>query len=105
MRFSEQRRLSGRLQRADKGCWNSNCWKIRLFQRGFGSSLFHMLFLDRSRWPLKAALVEEELARDYCVRESGMTLLARRSGLDLHGRGDAVEDIRTWMLNRKAAII
>jgi hypothetical protein len=44
-------------------------------------------------------LVKEELARDYCVRESGMTLLARRSRLDLRGREDAVEDIRTWMLN------
>jgi hypothetical protein len=58
-----------------------------------GSDLIHLLFLDRSRRPLKALLVEEELARDYCVRESGMTLLGRRSGLDLHGREDAVEDI------------
>jgi hypothetical protein len=70
----------------------------------YGPDLIHLLFLDRSRWPLKAVLVKEELARDYCVRESGMTLLARRSGLDLHGRGDAVEDMSSAGLPPRSAL-
>jgi len=53
-----------------------------------GPELIHLLFLDHSRRPLKPEVVAEELARDYCAREGGMTLLARRSGLDLHGRED-----------------
>jgi hypothetical protein len=56
-----------------------------------GAELVRLLFLDRSSRPLKAQVVEEELARDYCGREGGITLLARRSGLDLHGREDGAE--------------
>jgi hypothetical protein len=51
-----------------------------------GAELIHLLYLDHGRWPLKPGLVREELARDYCGRQGGMTLLGRRSGLDLHGR-------------------
>ena len=54
-----------------------------------GPELIHLLFLDHSLQPLKPEVVAEELARDYCAREGGMTLLARRSGLDLHGREEA----------------
>jgi hypothetical protein len=36
--------------------------------------------------------VNEELARDYCARRGGMTLLARRSGLDLRDAEDVVEN-------------
>jgi len=53
-----------------------------------GPELIHLLFLDHSLQPLKPEVVAEELARDYCAREGGMTLLARRSGLDLHERED-----------------
>jgi hypothetical protein len=58
----------------------------------YGPDLIHLLYLDRVRRSLKPSLVSEELARDYCTREGGMTLLGRRSGLDLHGREDLAED-------------
>ena len=47
------------------------------------NELISLLFLDHSRKPLKAKVVAEELSRDYCMRESGLTLLGRRSGLDV----------------------
>lgn len=54
-----------------------------------GSDIVHLLFLDHSHRALKPEVVMEELARDYCARQGGMTLLARRSGIDLR---DAEED-------------
>jgi hypothetical protein len=56
-----------------------------------GAALVRLLFLDQSSRPLKAQVVEEELARDYCGREGGLTLLSRRSGLDVHGCEDVAE--------------
>jgi len=50
--------------------------------------IVRLLFLDRGQRRLKPALVDEELERDYCGREGGLTLLGRRSGLDLHGAED-----------------
>jgi hypothetical protein len=58
----------------------------------YGPELVRLLCLDHARWPLKPALVREELERDYCAREGGMTLLARRSGIDLHARESLAED-------------
>jgi hypothetical protein len=58
-----------------------------------GTELVHLLFLDHSRRAFKPELVADELARDYCAREGGMTLLARRSGLDVHGREDSAEEV------------
>ena len=55
-----------------------------------GPDIVRLLFLDRSDRPFKPELVSEELARDYCARQGGMTLLARRSGLDLHDRDETV---------------
>lgn len=57
-----------------------------------GTDLVRLLFLERSNRPLKPQVVEEELARDYCGRDGGMTLLARRSGLDVHGSEDLVDE-------------
>jgi len=54
-----------------------------------GPDLVRLLFLDRSHRALKLEVVAQELARDYCARQGGMTLLARRSGIDLR---DAEED-------------
>lgn len=53
-----------------------------------GADFVHLLFLDRGRRAFKARLVTEELNRDYCAHEGGMTLLGRRSGLDVHGCND-----------------
>jgi hypothetical protein len=50
--------------------------------------LVHLLFLDHSQRAFKPGLVDEELSRDYCLREGGLTLLSYRSGLDMHGRED-----------------
>ena len=54
-----------------------------------GQDIVRLLFLDRSHRALKQEVVDEELARDYCAKQGGMTLLARRGGIDLH---DATED-------------
>jgi len=54
-----------------------------------GSDIVRLLFLDRSHRALKPGVVNAELARDYCARQGGMTLLARRSGIDLR---DAEEE-------------
>lgn len=55
------------------------------------NELISLLFLDRSRKPLKSKIVAEELSRDYCMRESGLTLLGRRSGLDVRTYGKTEE--------------
>lgn len=59
------------------------------FVEHHGSDLVRLLFLDRSHRELKSGVVAEELARDYCARQGGTTLLARRSGIDLR---DAEEE-------------
>jgi hypothetical protein len=69
-----------------------------------GPDIVRLLFLDRSDRPLKPELVSEELARDYCARQGGMTLLARRSGLDLHDRKDVDEDSHSASLPPRSAL-
>ena len=69
-----------------------------------GPDIVRLLFLDRSERPLKPELVSEELARDYCARQGGMTLLARRSGLDLHDRKDVDEDSHSASLPPRSAL-
>jgi len=68
------------------------------------TDLVHLLFLDHSARPLKPGLVDEELSRDYCTREGGLTLLARRSGLDLHGREDLAGDMHDTGLPPKSVM-
>lgn len=69
-----------------------------------GTDLVHLLFLDHSQRAFKPELVAEELSRDYCMREGGMTLLARRSGLDVHGREDLVEEAPAAGLPPRSAL-
>jgi hypothetical protein len=57
-----------------------------------GEDFVRLLFVDRSGRRFKPETVAQELARDYCSREGGLTLLSRRSGLDLHGSEDASAD-------------
>jgi hypothetical protein len=59
------------------------------FVERHGADLVRLLFLDRSHRSLKPEVVSAELARDYCARQGGMTLLSRRSGIDLR---DAEEE-------------
>lgn len=69
-----------------------------------GADLVRLLFLDHSQRAFKRELVAEELGRDYCAREGGMTLLARRSGLDVHGREDLVEEAQPAGLPPRSAL-
>jgi len=69
-----------------------------------GPDIVRLLFLDHSDRSLKPELVTEELARDYCARQGGMTLLARRSGLDLHGREEAAENTQATGLPPRSAL-
>jgi hypothetical protein len=47
-----------------------------------------LLWRDRMERPLKPEVVADELARDSCARVGGITLIGRRSALDLHDRHD-----------------
>lgn len=47
-----------------------------------------MLWRDRVARALKPEVVDAELARDTCARVGGVTLVGRRSALDLHDRHD-----------------
>lgn len=70
-----------------------------------GSDIVHLLFLDHSHRALKPEVVAEELARDYCARQGGMTLLARRSGIDLRdAEEDHVEDAAPAGLPSRSAL-
>jgi len=48
-----------------------------------GGELVQLLYLDRSRLAFKPGVIDEELARDFCLREGGISLLGARSALDL----------------------
>ena len=75
------------------------------FVESHGSDLVRLLFLDRSHRALKQEVVNEELARDYCAKQGGMTLLARRSGIDLHdATEDKTEDASSASLPPKSAV-
>lgn len=59
------------------------------FTHAHGPDLVRLLFLDRSHRALKPEVVSAELARDYCARQGGMTLLSRRGAIDVRDAGDA----------------
>jgi hypothetical protein len=48
-----------------------------------GQDIVRLLFRDSSTLAFKPDVVTQELARDYCLRQSGMTFLARRGGIDM----------------------
>ena len=48
-----------------------------------GADLVRLLYLDRSSLPLKEQIVGDELGRDFCLHEGGVSLLSQRSALDL----------------------
>jgi len=47
-----------------------------------GTDLVRTLYLDRSHLPFKPKLAAEELERDFCLRERGISLLSQRGALD-----------------------
>jgi hypothetical protein len=50
-----------------------------------------LLLRSRSRQRFRPEIVRRELAQNYCVQQGGLTLLSRRSGLDLHGSEDLID--------------
>lgn len=48
-----------------------------------GVDLVRLAYLDRSPFPFKAHVVEDELRRDFCLRDGGVQLLSQRGALDL----------------------
>ncbi|MBD3814154.1 MAG: hypothetical protein IE917_18400, partial [Betaproteobacteria bacterium] len=51
-------------------------------------ALVRLLWRDRQERALKPAIISDELARDTCARIGGLSLIGRRSALDLHDRRD-----------------
>ena len=49
-----------------------------------GTDLVRLLHLDASNEPFKRSFVAHELAQDFCLRESGLSMLSPRGALDLH---------------------
>jgi hypothetical protein len=56
-----------------------------------GEDIVRLLLRSRSRQRFRSEVVRKELGQNYCAQEGGLTLISRRSGLDLHGREDAGE--------------
>jgi len=54
----------------------------------YGKDLVRLLNLDGSTTEFKRSYVAQQLGQDFCLREGGLSLLSRRSALDLHARGD-----------------
>jgi len=50
----------------------------------YGADLVRLLYVDQSRLPFKPTAVADELKRDFCLREGGISLLSQRGALDLH---------------------
>lgn len=51
-------------------------------------ALVRLLWRDRQERALKPSVIAAELARDTCARVGGLSLIGRRSALDLHDRHD-----------------
>ncbi len=51
-----------------------------------GEDIVRLLLRSRSKQRLRSEVVRKELSQNYCVQEGGLTLISRRSGLDLHGQ-------------------
>jgi hypothetical protein len=49
-----------------------------------GTDLVRLLHLDGSKEAFKPSFVAHELARDFCLRDAGLSMLSPRSALDLH---------------------
>ena len=68
-----------------------------------GEDVVRLLLRSRSRQRFRPEIVRKELAQNYCLQEGGLTLISRRSGLDLHGRED-VEDRESGFLPLSSAL-
>ncbi len=67
--------------------------------------LVRVLYLDRSHLSLKRRVVDEELARDFCLREGGISLLSIHSALDLRvGEGMGTDPASATVLAPRNAL-
>ena len=68
------------------------------------ADIVRLLWCDRSARRLKPDVVDAELARDFCARGGGITLLGRRAALDIHGCEDesALADVESGLPPRSA---
>jgi hypothetical protein len=62
-----------------------------------GEDVVRLLLRSRSKQRFRPEIVHKELAQNYCLQEGGLTLISRRSGLDLHGREDVEETERGFL--------
>ena len=71
---------------------------------GQAADIVRLLWRDRSARRLKPDVVDAELARDYCARVGGITLLGCRAALDIHGCEDesALADFDSGLPPRSA---
>jgi hypothetical protein len=60
-----------------------------------GADLVQLLYLDRSNLAFKAGVVEEELGRDFCLRQGGISLLSQRGALDLRVGDDRTGSVES----------
>jgi hypothetical protein len=68
-----------------------------------GEDIVRLLLRSRSRHRLRPEIVRRELAQNYCVQDAGLTLISRRSGLDLHGKEDT-DDKDAYLLSLSSAL-
>ena len=67
--------------------------------------LVRVLYLDRSKLAFKRQIVDEELARDFCLREGGISLVAGRGALDLRvGEGVGSDPASDTVLAPRSAL-
>jgi hypothetical protein len=68
-----------------------------------GEDVVRLLLRSRSKQRFRPEIVRKELAQNYCAQEGGLTLISRRSGLDLHGH-EGGEDSENGFLPLSSAL-
>jgi len=67
--------------------------------------LIRLLYLDQSDLAFKRRTIEEELDRDFCLRENGISLLSARAALDLRiGEGLVTDPVSGTVLAPRSAL-
>lgn len=70
----------------------------------YSPDLVRLSFLDHAPWPLRDEVVRQELDNNYCMRAGGMTLLSRRSAVDVHAREMLAGEASPWDLPPRSAL-
>jgi hypothetical protein len=78
---------------------------LAVLLRDGAEDVVRLLYLDRSSLAFKQRVVDEELARDFCLRAGGISLISGRSALDLRvGEGMAPDPAGGTALAPRSAI-